>query len=216
VCKGSADPAGSPVSSGDTVCGYRLGATQVAASCDGPQIPAGTRAWQEAKNESNATEYDMQVDPEGCDLDTPLGTTIWLQTAQPTGPDVVVLSDFVPHTDWGAIGVELACNDATCVNFYIDPAGVYRLDEMRAYGQWSTVARGALPPFTISHLNRLNRMVVRYRDRSVQAFLDGYQVVRATTSLLHAAGYVSVYSNDVVGTEPALVHVRTFDVFAST
>lgn len=214
VCKGSADPAGAPVASGDTLCGYHLGAAAVTASCDGASVPTGLRARQET-TAGEISEYDMVVDAEGCDLDTPLHSTIWLETRDVAPADVVVVADYVPHSDWGLIGITIGC-DVTCLDFFIDPAGIYRLEEDRGKGNWHTVARGALPVFTISHLDQLNRLVVRYRDHGVQAFLNGYAVLRTTINVSLTSGLVSVYSDDRVGTEPARLHVRTLDVFAST
>jgi hypothetical protein len=49
----------------------------------------------------------------------------------------------------------------------------------------------------------------------VQVFLNGYVVVRASTSFLQSAGAVGVYLDDRVGGEAAIAHVRTLDVFAS-
>lgn len=208
--------AGHDVAAGDTLCGYPLGAAQLAAACTTGVAPDGLRAWRRNGTTSSAVSADITVDASGCELSAPVGSEFWLQTATSQSADVVAVADYVPATDWGALGIELACNNATCLSLAIDPAGVYRIDEAQGPHTWKNLARGALPFGTVSRLGQPNRLVMRLSGRGVQVYLNGYFVVRITTGLLHGSGYISFYNSNTVGTEPAEAHLQTLYVFASS
>lgn len=207
--------AGHDVGAGDKLCGYTLGAAQVAAACNSGVVPDSLRAWRRSGSTSEAVSANITVDPSGCELNAPVGSAFWLETATAEPADVVAVADFVPSTDWGLVGIELACNGATCVSVGIDPAGVYRVDEEHSHGTWKILARGALPFGTLSRLAEPNRLVMRLSGRAVEVYLNGYFVVRITTALLHGSGYISFFNSNPVGTEPAEAHLETLDVFAS-
>ena len=207
--------AGHDVAAGDTLCGYTLGAEQLAAVCNSGVVPDGLRAWRRVGTTSQAVSVDITVDAAGCELSAPAGTALWLESSTSESADVVAVADYVPSTDWGALGIELACNGVTCLSLAIDPAGVYRVDEEHAPHTWKNLARGALPLGTVSRLGQPNRLVMRLSGRAVQVYLNGYSVVRISTGLLHGSGYISFYNSNTVGTQPAEAHLQALDVFAS-
>jgi hypothetical protein len=207
--------AGHALAAGDTLCGYRLGAAQFAAECSSGAAPDGLRAWRRVGRATDAVSEDITVDGSGCSLNAPVGSDFWLETATSEPADVVAVADYVPATDWGLLGIEVACNRATCLSLGVDPAGVYRIDEEQASGTWKIAARGALPLGTVSRLGEPNRLVVRLNGRGAQVYLNGYFVVRITTALLHGSGSIVFFNDNPVGTEPAVAHLKTLDVFAS-
>jgi hypothetical protein len=206
--------AGADVAEGDTICGYRLGAAQVTADCTPfSRVPDGLAAWRRDAPGSDAVSTEVTADASGCALEAAPGSSVWLQTAKAQPPDVIVVADYIPGTDWGLLGVDVACTKAGCVILAIDPAGVYRIDEARSATDSRNIARGALPLATISRLGQPNRLVVRYLGHDIAVFLNGYFVVRTTTELLHSPGGVSFYLDDHIGSQWAAAHVRKLDVF---
>jgi len=202
------------VAAGDTVCGYRLGATVLAAACSaGGGVPDGLQAWLRIGSSGSKAATDITSDEMGCELDPDAGYVKWFATTNSEPADIVVIADYVPGTDWGLVGIDLGCTTASCVGLSMDPAGAYRIDEKRAEGDQKNIAKGVLPVAAVSRLGELNRVVVRYSHRSMQVFLDGYSVVKTTVSADHTSGDVLFVMNDVIGTQQAIVHLRSLQVF---
>jgi hypothetical protein len=215
-CAGTNAHAGAALSTGDVLCGQRLGAAYYQGDCTRTGgMPSGAGAWQTSGSSSTFQPTTLAGDSTGCTMEARPAQQIEVSTSDTQPPSTVAVVDFVPLNRSGGEGVQVACTtDASCIDCSIYQDGSYSLDQGIPNGKFDNLTQGDASLFGGQpKVGVANRMVLRLSGTEVTVFMNGNEVTSATTTRAQGPGYVTFYVDDGGSTTTETVKLQRILVF---
>ncbi len=207
---------GAALSTGDSLCGGKLGSEELLADCTlGDSTPSGIQVWTKsyAPSEGPWLMTTATANSEGCNLAAGPEVLLTFSTKDEQPASAVVVADFKYLTSDNDIGLQVACGQAGCVDISLYPDGQYSLDEGRPdEAGWDRLSRGfALRSSFLT--GESNRMILRLQGRHVSVFINGFRVTQADTKRLESSGFVEFYLDNSDGKTTETVRLQRLYVF---
>lgn len=217
ACSSPLAQAGHGLTSGESLCGKKLGDERLLADCtltDG--VPAGVDLWQKSyrPSEGDWVKVTASTSASGCNLEASPYTYLALEASDTEPASAVLVVDFSMSAWTGWVGLRLACSDdAGCIDLGFSSEGRYRLDEAGPKEKnWENLTAGAEMSLSPPHVGA-NRMILRLVGRQADVFIDGVALTHATTKRAMSDGYAGFYLDNQAGSSAVSVLVERMYVF---
>jgi hypothetical protein len=173
-----------------------LGSEIVNVSFGGRDLPAGVGVQALQPNgKPVATPPPVPISDGGAQLTAPVrGYELAVGTHVAAAGDAIVIADFTPVSSGDAdFGLALRCSPAQCVKVAVSPKGRFVIGDYTFDGKpvgAPVIGEAQVTP------GQPSRLVVLLRGTSVQAWVDGKLLARATTSTPSAAAPIAFIDLD--------------------
>ncbi len=218
-CSSKLAQPGAALTSGEGLCGARLGSEHVLADCTvSAGTPDGIDVWQKnyAPTEGDWMQSTVTSGPAGCNLAASPQTDVSFDTSNEEPAQTVVIADFTVTANTGAIGIQLACSEAaSCIDISVYSDGYYSLDQGKPHDGWDRLSKGYVSFGAPMRMDRANRMILSLSGSSVAVWINGVLLTTGRTTREQSSGFVDFYLDNRDGKATESVWLQRMYVFDS-